>query len=515
MASTATHRTSSVKILSNSFWYGLETLLEAVLFFGTSVAVARYLGPEKLGYFSYINFFVMVVNRTGGSGLASATRKYMSEFVGQGQLGTARAVYEFTFKYQLIGSLALTLVGVLGIAFVGDHSYKTMSILLILSIVPGAMSWVPAMANLAFEDQSKNTISAFGYLFFYTATIVLTILFKWDLIGIAAATLVGRTAEMILRVIPLNAKLRELPKEPLPPELAQRIRRFCLQGVGIQVLMSVVWDRSEMIFLRHFASLEQIAFYSVSFGLTNNLLLVPRTFGGATGTTLMVECGRDPDRVDSIVKNASRYLLLVVFPVHLGAAAITSQAIRVVYGVRYAQAVPVLIVASLLAIPRAFQEIPDTLIRAADRQKELLYWLILTGVLNLGLDWALIPRYGAVGAAWGNGVAQSFGVIVMWLQARRYYKFGLPMGATVRLLLAGGVMAGVAYVIANSLTGKLALFVPIAVAAPLYVLLVKLFHGLDSSDRVRLSPIGHRLPPPLRRVFNATIDFVTPAPTSV
>jgi len=49
---------ASKKILRNSFWYGLETVLEAVVFLGTSIAIARYLGPEKLGYFSYINFFV-------------------------------------------------------------------------------------------------------------------------------------------------------------------------------------------------------------------------------------------------------------------------------------------------------------------------------------------------------------------------------------------------------------------------------------------------------------------------
>ena len=54
----STKPTSSAKILSNSFWFGLETALEAIVFLGTSVAVARYLGPEKLGYFSYINFFV-------------------------------------------------------------------------------------------------------------------------------------------------------------------------------------------------------------------------------------------------------------------------------------------------------------------------------------------------------------------------------------------------------------------------------------------------------------------------
>jgi O-antigen/teichoic acid export membrane protein len=102
----------------------------------------------------------------------------------------------------------------------------------------------------------------------------------------------------------------------------------------------------------------------------------------------------------------------------------------VVYGDKYLGAVPVLIVAAILGIFRAFQEIPDTLLRAADQQRDLLTWMGITGAVNLLLDWLLIPHYGAVGAAWGNGLGQAFGVIAIWMQARRFYRFGLPLGPT-------------------------------------------------------------------------------------
>src|ERR1700728_473225 len=98
-------KTTSGKILHNSFWFGLETVLETVVFLGTSIAVARYLGPVKLGEYTYINFFVTTVTRTSGTGLAGATRKYMSEFLGAGRPGTARAVYHLAYRYQLLASI--------------------------------------------------------------------------------------------------------------------------------------------------------------------------------------------------------------------------------------------------------------------------------------------------------------------------------------------------------------------------------------------------------------------------
>jgi O-antigen/teichoic acid export membrane protein len=504
-------KSASGKILHNSFWFGLETILETVIFFGTSVAVARFLGPEKTGYFTYINFFVITITRTSGNGLASSTRKYMSEFLALNRPGIAHAVYRLAYRYQLLAALTITAFGIAGILLFGDRHFRVMSCILLLAVTPGMMSWVPAQANNAFEDVYPNTISALGYLVSYGIVIFLTLFFHWDLVGIASATLVGRTVEVILRTIPLNVKLRQMPIEPVPTEVIQRIRKYCLQAMGLQLLMSVVWDRSEMLFLRHYSSLSQIAFYGISVGLADKLLLIPRTFGFATGVTLMVESTREDGRVKSIVWNASRYLLLVVFPVHLGAAAIARGALGFAYGTKYAAAVPVMIIASILSIPKAFQEMPDVLMRAADRQKQLLIALILTGVFNLSIDWYLIPRHGAVGAAWGNGLSQTLGILAMWQLAHHVYRFKFPWFDAVRLFMAGSLMAAAAFFIDRAIPGLLGLVAAIAVAALTYLLLVKLFRGLEPSDRARLAPIGNRLPAAARKAYLATIAFVTPA----
>jgi hypothetical protein len=71
-------------------------------------------------------------------------------------------------------------------------------------------------------------------------------------------------------------------------------------------------------------------------------------------------------------------------------------------------------------------------------------------------------------------------------------------------------MAAVAFALVRTIHGLPGLIAAIAVAAPVYVLLVKLFHGLEASDRLRLSPLGSWLPGPLRRAYSATIEFVTP-----
>jgi O-antigen/teichoic acid export membrane protein len=409
-----------------------------------------------------------------------------------------------------------------------------MAVILLASIIPGVMSCVSAQANQAFEDSFDNTISAFGYIFSYAFVLILTVYLHWDLIGVASAMLVGRTVEFVWRTIPLRRRLRKFPLDRLDREIIVRIRKFCLESVGIQLVMSVVWDRSELFFLRYFApwvmengvlrqNFTQLGFYSVSFGLANNLLVIPRTFSGATGMTLMVEATRDPGRIDSLVKNACRYLLLIVFPIHLGAAAIAAQALAFAYGYKYVDAAPVMVVASLLAIPRAFQEIAQILLTVAERQKQILIWFSVAGVINIVLDWFLIRRYGAVGAAWGNGLAQTFGICVIWHLARRCYTFSFPVWHALRLFAATLTMGALAYYVVNALPyaaylnhtlpGLGALIAAVVSAGVAYLLMVKLVGGLLPSDRLRLAPIGNRMPPPIRRAFLAVLAFATPAIT--
>lgn len=501
-------KTASGKILHNSIWFGLETVLETIIFFGTSIAVARYLGPEKNGYFSYVNFFVITATRAGGT-LASATRKFMAEYLVIDRPGAARGVYKLAYFYQLLGALIISFGGIALVMLFGNSQHRLMSCILLLAVIPGAMSWVPAEANNAFEDMAPNTISAFGYLVFYFLVIVLTIVFHWDLVGIASATLVGRIAEVLLRTIPLHKRFRAFPLEPVSDEIKQRIRRYCIQGIGVQLLTSIVYDRSEFFFLEYFSGPSAVSFYSVSAGLVDRLLIIPRTFGFASGATLVVEATRDAGRVRTIVKNICRVLLLIVFPINIGAAAIAKVAVAVGYGQRYAPAAPVMVIAALLGIPRAFQLISENLLRAADRQQLQLKWLVVTGVINVALDYFLVRQYGATGAAWGNGISQAFATVALWMAARSVYDIRFPMAAALRFFGAASVMGVVSFFISRALSPVPGFILGIATGAVTYLIMLKVFRALDGGDQERLQLLAKKFPGRVRAPIHSVIGFLT------
>ena len=96
---------NSKTIARNTAWYGLEQLIGFVTTLVTSIAIARTLGPAKMGYLIYVSWLTGIVSNLGSVGLPETTRKYMAEFIGGGDYATARFIYLRTFTIQTITGL--------------------------------------------------------------------------------------------------------------------------------------------------------------------------------------------------------------------------------------------------------------------------------------------------------------------------------------------------------------------------------------------------------------------------
>ena len=137
---------SNTKIIArNTGWYGLENLVSSLITLFTSIAIARTLGPEKMGYIIYVAWIASIVTSLGSLGIPSTTQKYMSEFLGMSDQGTARYIYFKTLWLQ-VGLSTLATVGII-IWVLGDAGagYKLASVLVVLSITSGLHD---ATANL-------------------------------------------------------------------------------------------------------------------------------------------------------------------------------------------------------------------------------------------------------------------------------------------------------------------------------------------------------------------------------
>lgn len=486
-------------IARNSYWYGIETFASLFLTFFTSIAVARSVGPAKLGYFLYLWWMVGVAGTVGSLGIPAATRKYMSEYFGRGELGVVRTVFYRTLRLQAFVAAAITAGALLCVWGFGDREYRTIALLMVGSVFPYMVNLIAASANTALEDLRANVPASLVSTGIFVIAVFSSVWFGWSLLGIATGLLTMRSAELVVRLVPLLRRMNRHASQPLELSLERRMFRFSGQSLLLMILGLIVWDRSELIVLKNFCpDIRQVAFYSVAFNITERLLVFSQVFGTATGATLMVQYGRDRSRVRGLVSTTLRYLAVIAFPVHLGLAAIAGPVMWLVYGAKYSEAVPALIIAACLGIPKAFMLPVQSLLSSWERQDLLLRWGVLSGALNLTLDFVLIPKYGAVGAAIANGITQTFSALALWIVALQLLEIRIQIRPLLKTLAISALMA---------LT---AMRLPVLVAVPAglasYLLLLRFARILDDTDRERLLGLVKR-----NRLVHTGLNWLIPA----
>ena len=419
---------NSKTIAKNTGWYGLESAINFVVTLFTSIAIARTLGPTKMGYIIYVAWIASIVSSLGGMGIPATTRKYMAEFLGRGDRGTARYIYFRTLLLQM--GLATVATG--GIVFWvlrdARAHYVVASVLIALSIWPSMVNFISAQANVAAENLSANLPASIISILAFFIAIAATVVFKWGIVGVGASMFLMRAVDFLVRLFPAMKRILAWETTHVHPVgLGNRMMSFAWQSVTSMIVALIVWDRSEFFLLKHLCSdIRQIAFYSVAFSMAERLLISASVFGSAASATIFAQYGRDKSRVPDIVASTFRYLVLTSVPLHAISAALAVPALLLLYGSRYKGAAMVVTLAPLLCLPKAFLRPVESLLQSAERQGYIIAATVFAGIVDIGVAWYLIPAHGAVGACIGSGVAQTFAIGTMWAVGIHLYKVKLP-----------------------------------------------------------------------------------------
>ena len=515
---------SNTKIIArNTGWYGLENLVGSLITLFTSIAIARTLGPTEMGYVIYVAVISSFVASLGSLGIPSTTQKYMAEFLGMSDQGTARYIYFKTLWLQ-IGLSTLATIGIV-IWVLGDAkaNYKLASVLIVLSILPAMINSIPAQANVATEELQYNMpASVISILVFFVA-ILATALFKWGVVGYGASVLLTRLVDCLVRFIPTTARIARWPKLHTEPDgLRQRMITFAWQSVATMLVAMIVWDRSEFVLLKHLdKDIRQISYYSVAFGMAEKLLITSAVFGSATAATIFAQYGRDKSRLPSITASTFRYLALSSIPVHFISASLAFPALMVMYGSQYKDAAMVVTLAPLLCLPKAFIGPVQSLLQSNERQSYVIWATVIAGIVDIGVAWLLIRKHGAVGACIGSGAAQLTAVGLMWAVGIYLYKIKLPWMQITKITAVSIAAAVVARLVGAPFSPLVGVILGGLASIATLLVLFYLLRVLEPEDRSRFMVLSGMLPKPIGRYVDRIIlilvrpEIASPTPSNV
>jgi O-antigen/teichoic acid export membrane protein len=285
--------------------------------------------------------------------------------------------------------------------------------------------------------------------------------------------------------------------------------RFSAQSSVLLLLNLIVWNRSELFFLKHLCDIREVAFFSLAFGLVRSLAELTQPLTWAASPTLMKAQAGEHAAAGRVTVEFLKYLSLLATPMTFGMAALAPSLVLVLYGPRYSPAIPVLIVGVLLGLPSILSSPAHYLLAAADAQSFLVRWLTVCAGLTLLIDWWLVARWCAAGGSAANGLAQIVASLGVWAFAIRRFGVPIPVGLLARILAAGGAMGLLVAALTTVLTPLQGLILGPPAGVLLYGVLLRQVAVLDERDHQRLLQVAETIPAPLRALSRFVIGLLT------
>jgi O-antigen/teichoic acid export membrane protein len=505
--------TNTKTIARNSGWYGIEQAVGFISGFVTWIAIARILGPHKNAYLVYVSQVAYVASNLGGLGIPATTNKYMSEFMGMGDRGTARYIYFRTLLFQVLLATVASAGVVIWILHDAPADYRVTAVLVVLSIWPAMVNQISSMANMATENFATNLPASIISTVVYALAIGASIVMHWGVVGIGAALFLMRAVDFLVRFFPTIKRVLSWETTHVQPAgLSSRMISFAWQSVTTMLVSLIVWERSEVFLLKPLnPDINQISYYSTAFSMADRLLLVSTIFGSATATTIFVQYGRDKSRLPLITATTFRYLALMAIPLHFIAVSLAVPALLGILGTKWAGAAVVVTIAPLLCLPKAFIRPAQSILQSHERQSFVIWSTVIAGVVDLGVAWSLVRAHGAVGACIASGAAQITAVGIMWAVSIKLYQVRLPWLFVAKVALVSTVASIAAHYVALQFAPLWGMVVGAVASAAVFFVLFYLFRVLEEEDRSRFESLARMLPGRLAKPASLVLSLLIPA----
>ena len=134
------------KIAKNATYNFLVKFIGLAFGFVASIVVARYLGPEKYGIYSFVIWFLGTVGLLVNLGIPTTITKYVSEYLGRDDFPSVSSIFSRLLRFELAAGVVVSaILFLLAPVISGWYNNPDLSLYLRVSalvILPLGLMWL-------------------------------------------------------------------------------------------------------------------------------------------------------------------------------------------------------------------------------------------------------------------------------------------------------------------------------------------------------------------------------------
>ncbi len=409
MQGTLQRRTYLAKAVESSGWLLAERLTRHVLGFLTGIWVARYLGPGQYGLLNYAAATVGLLSFLSTLGLDNIA---LREMVRQPQrraeiLGTLLTL-------RLVGGFALVSVAALGGSLVSGDSHAARAMIVIISVAQLVLAF--DSIDCWFQAAVRVRPAATARLFVLFTMAAVRLVLVW--IGaplIAFAWMIALESACSAAAMWLTLRLSGKPNGSLRPTTSAA-RLLMAEGwpLMLSAMLATLCLRIDQVLLGRLAGFDQLGPYVIAVRVVDVCYSASIAITSIALPAMVLARQNDPVTYNAQVQRLFDTLLWAGIALALPISFFAPTIVRILVGPAYAAAGPLLSIMAWLPVFVFASHARQKWLVAEHRPMDALLVDAAGFIGTIAACLILIPRYGAVGAAWACLLAV---IVAPWLAA--------------------------------------------------------------------------------------------------
>lgn len=390
------------QIIINSLWLLLDQIVRAVAGLVIGILVARYFGPEKFGIFNYVLAVVSLFLACANLGLDNIVIRELTMTPADSPvtLGTT-----FVLRLLVGTGLAIIVPVVVAILVPGDGTALALAVIMALMLPLQACDTF----ELPFHAKLQSRVAVVGRN--YGA--IGSLLARAVLIGLNANILLFAVAILIDRPIACFYMVKNRNAVAWRKWTASRVRARQLLSESWPLILSgiaiIVYMRADQIMITGMLGAAANGIYTVAIRIIEQLFVIPGIMGRSlTPKGMQLGDAEFLPFTEKVAKGMVWAGLAAALLLWLVADWLVAR----LFGASYAGAGTVL---GLLGINLIFQSFSAARSMIVLRRKLFRYdtiFIVLAALLNVVLNYALIPTFGVEGAVIASIIAQGSSMVL-------------------------------------------------------------------------------------------------------
>lgn len=439
------------------------------------IIIARVIGAGDLGKYAFAMSFAALFGVFADLGLSQTLIREMAKNKERRQ-----SYFSAVFSSKLFLSLITYATLIITVNLLGYS--ETVRLMVYLSGIVMVLDSFILSFWAVFRSQQNLRFEAINIIIYQAIVLLIGFCILWLRLGLVYLIVPFICASLWSAffsgfLVGKKVGLKFVPK--LERAVIKSLMRISIAFALISIF-SRVYTYLDSILLSYLAGDRALGYYSAAYKLPAALVFIPSALAAAIFPAFSESFAVAKERLKRIFDESMSALAILAVPIGIGIAGISREIILKFYGAEYLPGVEALKILGIAMI-FVFLNYPiGALLNACDRQKLNVCLYGVTMCVNAGLNFLLIPKFSYLGAAIAFLISHSLLFFVNLFFARELVNYS---GGRLAKTLFKTVLSGLAMLaVVLTLKTKINILVVIAIAAPIYLIVLYLIRGFGKEQ---------------------------------